>query len=133
MSDEALNEFVMPVISLTPMVSLAAKPQTSALLAPKTAPEVVPEPVQTITFDSCVCVWQENGHTLFDVTFKVFKDGCEPAPVVRRIAVNNATFAAEAGRIPTFYIEAEKKGEETSPLAKRMRELSGIPHRGNFV
>lgn len=135
MSDVQITEFVMPVISLTPMVPLVNKP-APALLTPKVgdSADVVP-PRQIISFDSCVCVGEENGHTLFDVTFMVETPGCTPerAAVVRRLAVNNATFAAEAGRTPTFYIEDEKKEEPNSPLAKRMRELSGIPHRGNYV
>jgi hypothetical protein len=134
MSDEALTEFVMPVISLTPMVPLVNKTPTSALLTPKMAePEVLP-PSPTVSFDMCVRVGEENGHTLFDVTFMVDVPGStERAAVVRRIAVNNATFAAEAGRTPTFYIEDKKKEETNTPLAKRMRELSGIPHKGNFI
>ena len=134
MSDE-IKEFAMPVISLTPMAPLVNKPAPPALLTPKIAD--APEPAccaPTVSFDSCTFIGEENGHTLFDVTIWVDIPGATArANVVRRIAVNNATFAAEAGRTPTFYIEDEKKNEGPSPLAKRMRELSGIPHRGNFV
>lgn len=134
MSDE-IKEFVMPVISLTPMVPLVNKPATPALLTPKMTDSTEEScSAPPISFDCCVFVGVENGHTLFDLTFWVENpNGGERASVVRRIAVNNATFAAEAGRTPTFYIEDEKKEAESSPLAKRMRELSGIPHRGNFV
>ena len=135
MSDEALSEFAMPVISLTPMVSLASKPIAPALLSPKLPDADIPAPpAPVISFSNCVRVGEENGHTLFDITFVVDCGAGEPAPqtVVRRLAVCNASFAAEAGKTPTFYIESDKK-EVDSKLAKRMRELSGIPHRGNFI
>ena len=133
MSDEALTEFVMPVISLTPMVPLVNKAPVSALLTPKND-DPAPTAEPCICFESCSHVGVENGHTLFDITFYVDRPGTtEQAKVVRRIAVNNATFAAEAGRTPTFYIEDKKKEETNTPLAKRMRELSGIPHKGNFI
>ena len=133
MSDEQVKEFVMPVISLTPMAPPIGSPVGEPVADP------TPVPTSTVEFHSCTYIMVQDGQTLFDLTFIVrTSDSAEPnGMVVRRIAINNAAFATEAGKTPTFYIEAaeavEDKKDAGAATAKRLRELAGIPHRGNFV
>jgi len=142
MSD-AKQESVMPVISLTPMVAMP-RSQTSALLAP---PPAQPEaPAVSISFREGRYVSCVDGVTYFDLVFDLFcnepcgtvVDATPDSPavsgtVIRRIGVNNEAFAQELNKVvQTTFIEGQEKPKDEG-LAKRMRELAGIPHRDNYV
>lgn len=134
MSDEQVKEFVTPVISLTPLavVGGAAPEECGVDNVVRTAETPLP---RFIEFQSCTRVDGNDEHTTFDIAFIVQTPGFPDSTgvVVRRVMVNNSTLAAEVGKQPYVHIESVEDKRANESTAKRLRELAGIPHRGNFV
>jgi len=134
----------LPIVNLTPVVTVG--PAVPAILSPR--PEAAAPPQVIISFKECNFVSTDDNTTLFDLVFSVammrpdsgqnlasdLANSIVTSTVTRRIAVNNATLSDEAfcQVKPTFYME-DQAPKKTSDLAKRMRELAGIPHKDNFT
>lgn len=141
MSDVKKESMVMPVISLTPMAEPVG--QTAALLAPRAQEPAAPK--VTVSFREARFINCVDNVTYFDLVFDICSydsagiidapEGSGPTmgTVTRRIGVNNDTFARELNNVvQVTYVEGLEK-QKLSERAKRLRELSGIPHKDNFV
>lgn len=74
----------------------------------------------------------------FEVNFEVYLDDGSVVPVSRTLEIDSCNLIHDAlKQIEDKVVRLEsienKTGESQAKVAKRMRELAGIPHRGNFV
>lgn len=74
----------------------------------------------------------------FDITFEVYLDDGSVVPVSRTLEIDSCNLIHDAlkqteDKVTRLESVENKTGESQAKIAKRMRELAGIPHRGNFV
>lgn len=74
----------------------------------------------------------------FNVNFNVFLDDGSVVPVSRILEIDSCNLIDDAlkqinGKVIRLESQENKAGKSQAKVAKRMRELAGIPHRGNFV
>jgi hypothetical protein len=143
-TDNVTQEAVLPVINLTPV----SEPVAPAPAQPKLEPAEEKAPCYTaitVSLDNSLLVSEDDEAAYFDFFFRVSALDADNkvcgAMVRRRVRVNKASLASEAfaKQPPAVYIEQAKANDEDqakqgkSPVAKRLRELAGIPHKDNFV
>lgn len=141
-TDNVTQEAVLPVINLTPV----SEPVAPAAAQPKLEPAEEKAPCYTfvtVSLDNSLLVSEDDKAAYFDFFFKVFAldaDNKEyKAMVRRRVYVDKVSLASEAFAVqpPAIYIEQARAKDEAKQgngqVAKRLRELAGIPHKDNFV
>ena len=150
--DDSYANGDFPAFNLTPPV---VPPETSALAALLAPPVVEPANDKNVfvSFQDCRTVSASDKETVFELSFTVcispkvenstfattamYPDGTKTTVVTRRVVVNNTSLGREAedaiANKKTVYVESKQSKDKQSAVAKRMRELAGIPHKGNFV
>jgi len=142
-TDNVTQEAVLPVINLTPVSEPVAPAAQSKIELVK--PKAPCYTAVTVNLDNSLLVSEDDKVAYFDFFFTVSALDADnkaySAIVRRRVCVDKASLASEAfaEQPPAVYIEQAKAKDEDqvkqgkSPVAKRLRELAGIPHKDNFV
>jgi|GEM_PF-1503255 len=81
---------------------------------------------------------QDEPQLKFSVIFNVYLSDGSMVPVSRTFEIDSANLLEDAlkqqdGKVIRVESVENKNSESQAKVAKRMRELAGIPHRGNFV